>query len=77
MTDMASACSLYRGFAHYNDVSHIVYAILSPHLTSESASGRCPLADWARNTLLLLWHKVPLHDKRAESLQFLPIFVFW
>ena len=28
---------------HYNDVSHIVYAILSTHLTSESASGMCPL----------------------------------
>ena len=28
---------------HYNDVPHIVYAILSTHLTSESASGMCPL----------------------------------
>ena len=28
---------------HYNDVSHVVYAILSTHLTSESASGMCLL----------------------------------
>jgi hypothetical protein len=27
---------------HYNDASHIDYAILSTHLTSESASGMCP-----------------------------------
>ena len=40
---------------HYNDASHIVYAILSTHLTSESASGMCPQywMGW--------WHTIAFH----------------
>jgi len=55
---------------HYNNVSHIVYAILSTHLTSKSNSGLV-------THYCFSWHKVPLHDKRARSLHFLPIFLFW
>ncbi len=55
---------------HDNDVSHIVYVILSTYLTIKSASGLV-------THYCFSWHKVPLHDKRARSLQFLPIFLFW
>ena len=51
---------------HYNDVSHIVSAILSTHLTSESASGMCPQywLDWSHT---VAFHGIKYLDMTSEQ----------